>query len=262
MAIGDFNGDGKPDLAVANQIATTVAVFLNATSAAATTPSFAAEVEFTTGSGVPSVVVADINGDGKPDLVVSNSHSGTVSILLNATATGAAVPSFAAKVDLTVGAQDSGLDVATGDVNRDGKPDIIVADYASRTVSVFLNDTAANATTPSFAAKSDFPTTTGPAAIAVSDVNGDGTPDLAIANYDVSTVSVLLDTTAISATVPSFGAAVDFTTGSGNPSIAVGDLNADGKPDLAVTSSNSASVTVLVNTTTTGAATPSLAPLI
>jgi hypothetical protein len=224
-----------------------------------TTPSFATEVEFTTGSGVPSVVVADFNGDGKPDLAVSNSHSGTVSVLLSTTAMGAATPSFAPKVDLAGGSQDSGLYAAAGDVNGDGKPDLVVANYGSKTVSVFLNTTVTNATAPSFATGMTFPDASGPAALAISDLNGDGKPDLACANYDSSTLSVLLDTTTMGATIPSFALEVEFATNSGNPSVAISDLNGDGKPDLAVTNSNAADVAVLVNTTASGATTPSFA---
>jgi hypothetical protein len=260
VAIGDLNGDGKPDLAVANRIAATVAVFFNTTPTGATTPSFAAEVEFTTGQGVPTVAIGDINGDGKLDLAVSDSHTGTVSVLLNTTGTGAATPSFAAKVDLTIGSPDAGLAVAIGDVNRDGKPDIVVTNTGLSIAAILFNTTATNATTPSFATESDFPTgSAGPAAIAIGDLNGDSSPDLAIANYDLGTIAVLLDTTAMSATTPSFGTEVGFPTNSGFPSVVIGDLNGDGRPDLAVANSDATGVSVLANTTTTGAATPNFA---
>ena len=95
VAVGDFNGDGKPDLAVAVESSNTVEVLLNTTAPGASTPSFAPAVGFAVGSNPYSVAVADINGDGKPDLVVANRSSNTASVLLNTTAPGAAVPSFA-----------------------------------------------------------------------------------------------------------------------------------------------------------------------
>ena len=86
MTAADVNGDGKPDLIVANDGDSTVSVLLNTTAPGAATPSFAAQQTFATGSGPISVTAADFNGDGKPDLVVANLNGNTVSVLLNTTA--------------------------------------------------------------------------------------------------------------------------------------------------------------------------------
>ena len=258
VAIGDFNGDGKPDLAVAKSNASTVSVLLNTTATGATTPSFAAAVDFTTGSIPFFVAIGDVNGDGKPDLAVSNANSNTVSVLLNTTATGATTPSFASRVDFTtrVGPRS----VAIRDVNGDTKPDLAVTNLSAPSgVSVLLNTTATGATTASFAARVDFTAGVAPYSVALGDVNGDGRPDLAVANQTSNTVSVLFNTTTTGATTPNFAAKVDFTTGSTPFSVAIGDVNGDGKPDLAVANTQSNTVSVLLNTTATGATTPSFA---
>src|SRR5439155_1730131 len=87
---------------------------------------------------------------------------------------------------------------------------------------------------------------TGLRSVAIGDVNGDGKPDLAAANYDANTVSVLLGNGA-----GGFGAKTDFATGTGPCSVAIGDLNGDGKPDLALVNSsvNTASVLLALETT-------------
>ena len=130
MTAADLNGDGKPDLIVANyngEFGNTVSVLLNTTAPGATTPSFASQQTFTVGSGPYFVTTADVNGDGKPDLIVANAGSYTLSVLLNTTAPGATTPSFATQQTFSTGEfPDS---VAVADINGDGKPDLIVANF-------------------------------------------------------------------------------------------------------------------------------------
>src|SRR5208282_5107 len=137
--------------------------------------------------------------------------------------------------------------------------DLIVANGSGSTVSVLLNTTAPGAATPSFAAQQNFATGNGPASVAVADVNGDGKPDLIVANGSGKTVSVLLNTTAPGATTLTFAAQQTFATGTGPASVAAADVNGDGKPDLITTNANGNTVSVLLNTTAPGAATLSFA---
>jgi len=257
VTVADVNGDGKPDLIVANYSSNTVSVLLNTTAPGATAPSFAAPQTFATGSGPIAVTVADINRDGKSDLIVANFYSNTVSVLLNTTAPGASTPSFAAQQTFATGSGT--YSVAGADVNGDGKPDLIVANLADNTVSVLLNTTAPDAVTPSFANQQTFATGSGPLSVTATDMNGDGKPDLIVANAGDNTVSVLLSTTAPGATAPSFAAPQTFATGSYPVAVTAADVNSDGKPDLIVVNGNDKTVSVLLNTTAPGAATPSFA---
>ncbi|WP_345122529.1 FG-GAP-like repeat-containing protein [Hymenobacter antarcticus] len=235
VSIGDVDGDGKPDLAVANLSSATVSVLRNTGTVG--TASFAAKVDFPTGTSPFSVSIGDVDGDGKPDLAVANLGSNTVSVLRNTGTAGTA--SFAAKVDFATGIQPFSMSI--GDVDGDGKPDLAVANLGSNTVSVLRNTGTVG--TASFAAKVDFATGIQPFSMSIGDVDGDGKPDLAVANLSSNTVSVLRNTG--TAGTASFAAKVDFTTGSQPRSVSIGDVDGDGKPDLAVANSGSATVSVL-----------------
>ena len=237
VAVGDFNGDGRPDVVTANNGAGTVSVLLNTTPAGATAPTFAPQVTFAVGTDPFSVAVGDFNGDGRPDLAVANFGSSTVSVLLNTTAAGATAPTFAPQVTFAVGS--GSYYVASGDFNGDGKPDLVVSNANADTVSVLLDTTADGATAPTFAPQVTFAVGATPYGVAVGDFNGDGRPDIAVANDGAGTVSVLLDTTADGATTPTFTLQATFAAGTDAYDIAVGDFNGDGKADLAVVNNSS-----------------------
>jgi hypothetical protein len=219
VAVGDFNRDGTPDLAVADYGDSQgngggVSVLLGNGDG-----TFQAARAFAAGSVPRSVAVGDFNGDGKLDLAVANYvyPNGTVSVLLgNGDGTFQGARSFAAG--------DLPESVAVGDFNRDGTPDLAVANNGS-TVSVLLGNGDG-----SFQAARNFAAGSSPYSVAVGDFNGDGTPDLAVANAgNVGTVSVLLGNGD-----GSFQAATSYAAGTVPESVAVGDFNGDGLPDLAV----------------------------
>jgi hypothetical protein len=112
-----------------------------------------------------------------------------------------------------------------------------------------LNTTAPGAAIPTFAGQQTFPSGPNPLSVAVGDFNGDGKPDLSVASEGSNTVSVLSNATAPGATTPSFETLRAFATGQSPRSVAVGDFNQDGGPDLAVVNDYSNTVSVLLNTT-------------
>jgi hypothetical protein len=218
---------------------------------------FAAQQTFATGPGPTGIAVADINSDGKPDVVASDIWANMVSVLLNTTVSGSGTPSFAAQQSFAAGVWPGA--VAAGDYNADGKPDVAVTNQNSNTVSVLLNTTVSGSGTASFATQQTFATGTTPFSVAVADIDADGKPDLIVANGNSDTLSVLVNTTAAGGGIPTFAAQQTFATGTGPTGVAVGDINGDGKPDLAVANSGSATVSVLLNTTVSGGGTASFA---
>jgi hypothetical protein len=255
LAIGDLDGDGKADLAVANYYSNTVSVYLNTSSSGSvTTNSFASKVDFATGDGPWFAAIGDLDGDGKADLAVVNKTSSTVSVYRNTGSSGSiTTASFAPKVDFDTGFNSSS--VAIGDLDGDGKADLAVTNYSINTVSVYRNTSSSGSiTSTSFATKVDFTTGSNPISVAIGDLDGDGKPDLAVANRDNvtgNTVSVFRNTSSSgSITTASFDPKVDFTSDS-PVSVAIGDLDGDGKADLAVANAGN-TISVIRNTSTSG----------
>ncbi|WP_273455337.1 FG-GAP-like repeat-containing protein [Nevskia ramosa] len=251
VAAADFNGDGRPDLAVANAGSNTVSILLNTTAPGAASASFTLAASPAVGGNPQSLAVIDFNGDGKPDLAVANYNSNTVSILRNNTAPGAASASFVLAASPAVGGGPQS--VAVGDFNGDGKPDLATANNSGDTVSILRNNTAPGAASASFILAASPAVGDQPASVAVVDFNGDGKPDLAVANYNSNTVSILRNGTATGAASASFTLVGSPAVGINPQSVAVGDFNGDGKPDLVTANLGSDSISVLRNNTATGA---------
>jgi len=243
VSIGDLDGDGKADLAVANSTSNTVSVFRNTGSASSIT--YAAKVDFISGDGPISVSIGDLDGDGKADLAVTNYNSNTVSVFRN-TSTGTNIISFASKVDFTTGIFP--YSVSIGDLDMDGKADLVVSNLFTSAVSVFRNTSSVGSI--SYDAKVDFPTGANNYSVSIGDLDGDGKADLAVTNSLTATVSLLRNMSSPGSI--NYDAKVDYATGIGPISVSIGDLDMDGKADLAVANVSGNTVSVFRNTSSAG----------
>lgn len=242
VALGDLDGDGKLDIVVANPSANTVSILL------ATPQGFSVQPDVSTGTMPVSIVLADFNADGKLDLAVSDRAAApSITVWLNTTTSSGAV-SFGTSVDFPVVNEVNGS-LSVGDLNGDGRPDLAITYFCSSTnqcLSVLLDATPANGTTPMFATRADFVTTERGDMVAIGDLDGDGVPDLVVP-YRSEHIGVFVNTSATNATTPtltSVDVAVNTSSGAG---ATITDLDGDGMRDIAFISSG---VAVLRNTTT------------
>jgi uncharacterized protein (TIGR03437 family) len=254
LAAGDLNGDGKPDLAV-RRTAGAVSILLGNGDG-----TFRQPAEFsaaTSNLGLPGgeVTIADFNADGRLDLAVAGSTSGGFAILLGK-GDGTFAQSFAvagcAPMLPCYGA--AGYPLGVGDLNGDGKLDIITSyGFGPQRGAVLLGNgdgTFRELPGQTFSDGKLFPSGIGefPSAIVVADMNGDGKLD-AVFGYgdfavdgDYRMVSVCLGNGD-----GSFQTAMAIAVGERPSSVALGDFNGDGKPDLAVANETSNNVTALIN---------------
>ena len=188
------------------------------------------------------MTTADVNGDNKPDIIVANSGTNNVGVLLNLGNT-----LFASQTSYSTGEDSSPQSVATADFNGDNKPDIVVAligpviSLGQAAVGVLLNQGNGMFTTPS---THPIGEDSWPQSVATADVNGDNKPDIIVANAGTNNVGVLLNlgnATFTSQTTYS------VCGGSWPQSVATADVNSDNKPDIVVANYNTNNVCVLLN---------------
>jgi hypothetical protein len=230
LAVGDFNGDGIPDLAVSEFGVNILLGNGDGTfQARLLAPGFLPYIEF--------FAVGDFNGDGKLDLAVAycngtfpTTQPGAVEILLG---NGDGTFNLVAASPATGNTPTA---IATGDFNGDGNLDLAIANGSSNTVTILLGN--GNGT---FTAVASPATGNSPSSLVVGDFNGDGKPDLAVTNATDNTVTILLgngDGT--------FKAAASPVTGNRPSAIAAGDFNGKGKVDLAVANAAGNTITILL----------------
>jgi hypothetical protein len=230
IAVADFNGDGRLDLAVANTVfglGPRVSVMLSNGDGSFQPPQY-----FVAGANPRSVMAADFNGDGIADLVVTNfdlQYSDTVTVLLGVGDGTFQQPPQSYTVGL------SPIFIAIADINQDGLLDLAVANYRSDRVSVLLG--VGDGT---FREGPSLEVGYYPVAIAIADFNADGQVDLAVANSQASSLAVLLGngdgTFQDAVTLPLDGSPI---------SVRAADFNNDGLPDLIVSLGMDSTTTIV-----------------
>lgn len=243
-AVGDFDGDNKMDVVTIDRLNYTMSVYRNTSTGDAV--SFAPKKDYRTGGYPRCVTVADIDGDGKPDVLVSNYNDQNVSIFRNTSVSG--VISFTLAASAWTKQFPGGISVA--DMDNDGKLDLVVRTLNLETwVSVLKNTSSGGLI--SFAQPEDLMTLAGVGEeVRTADMDGDGKTDIVLPDYTSSRVLVYRNTSA--AGTLSFVKTQSATIGAYPILLETGDLNNDGKPDLVVSYYTGPNVTVLTNTSSPG----------
>jgi FG-GAP-like repeat len=245
LAVGDLTGNGSHDLVVANFNAGTLSLFTETTPTSAV---YNKAININVGGHPNDVQMADINGDGLPDLIVADDTGKVTYLIQNSASPG----TFLAGVSLPI--TNRGISVAVGDLNGDGLPDLAVTSFDENgdfgLVTIYFQDPSAPGTFLSTPAT--IVALGEPAQIRIADLTGNGSNDLVLAcqglgaagnpTADPSSAAyqesiygamVILQNSASPGT---FGAPVTYVSVQGAISLAVGDLNMDGLPDIAMVS--------------------------
>jgi hypothetical protein len=244
VAITDLDADGKPDIITPDNNLTlaggnpnpfgTVTIYKNTSSVG--NLSFASPEILNADDYPRKVFTADLDGDGKPDIVVGNNNTASITVFKNNSVPGTV--SFSGGTDYTTGGNPE--EISMGDLDGDNKADVAVANFTGSTVSVFRN--TSSGATISFAPKQDLVVAT-PIGISMGDLDGDGKPDLAVASYNSSTVAVFRNTS--TGSVISFAPKIHYPAGNGIVDVYIGDADGDGIPDLSTTNSTDNKTSVL-----------------
>jgi RHS repeat-associated protein len=240
IAIGDINGDGHNDLALANGLDNTVSIWFN-NGDGNFTPS---QTSYAVGALPQDLTFGDLNQDGFLDLVVADANGNEVSVLFNQ-----GNGTFANAVAISAGRNPYAL--AVGDINHDGLLDIVTANYLGgfSTLTNQGNGTFATDVYGGAGYTTTIPFGVGGTSIALGDIDKDGALDVVTThsnvNYRNTQTSVWLNQGN-----GSFGSSTAYTVGLNPQAVAIGDIDKDGNSDIVTVNSGDGSATVLLGSGT------------
>ncbi|CAF4014366.1 unnamed protein product, partial [Adineta steineri] len=234
LAVGDFNNDNRMDVVVANSGSNNLGVFFGYVS-----DSFlSAPAYLSAPSSHPtSIARADFNNDAQMDVVVTNNGADNIMILF-----GSGYGTFTSQMTYSTGMGSQPSSVAVGDLNKDGRLDIVVTNSGTNNIIVFLGNNISSFSNPmnySTGLRSQ------PNAVAIVDFDDDGQLDIAVASYGANSMSVFLGYGN-----GSFMNQLIFPTGFGShpTALATGDINKDKLIDIVAVNDGYGNIDILMKT--------------
>ncbi len=248
MAVADMNMDGKLDVLSANIAGSSVGIHINNSSfGIINSSSFPLNVTLSTLSNQPQQIFPkDVNNDGKIDLIIGYSIGSAFTVFLNNYSIGTISSSNFTRIDITTGSTPAGI-VAV-DLDKNGTQDIVTANYASNNIAIFKNNSSTS-TSLSLSSPTNLSTGSGPNSIAAGDIDADGKTDLVVTNWTSGTITVFRNTTV--------GTNISFTSSSHSTQVnpywsRIVNLDNDSTLEVVCSNFSSASVSVFDNTATSG----------
>lgn len=246
---GDLNGDGKPDLIISEGASGDRLFVFRNTSSGAGVFTFSIQTVSLAGKKVKRTEIADLDNDGKPEVIVTNQTGNNITVLVNQS-TPAAISFAASPLTFTIPDAASTDALAVEDLDGDGLPDIVTSQFLTPTSNLYIFKNTSIPGNISFAAVQSI-IHDGPIAnLKVGDLDGDAKPEIVTTQLLESGVSIFKNQ---STTTPAFAAPIAVLTDERPWGVDFGDIDGDGKPDIVVASLTKKSVSVLNNNSTSAA---------
>jgi gliding motility-associated-like protein len=243
VTVGELDGDGMPDIALINTYPdSTVSVFLNNSTKGHV--SVSPRLDLNVKSRPVRVLISDVNGDGKKDLIVLCSIGKSICVFPNTSTIGSL--SFGSRIDLETNANPSALDVS--DLNGDGLPEIACSNQLNVNVSIFKNTSTSSSI--SFEPKLDITAGSSPIGMKFGDIDGDGKADMAVCNPFANSYSIYRNTST-SANI-SFASGVTFPSDTFVRELTLADVDGNGKLDVILSFGTVSRWAIAPNTSTIG----------
>jgi gliding motility-associated-like protein len=247
ITCGDLNGDGKPDVVASRGGSTANSIFIFRNTSTAV-PDFAAAVELfmDIGNLARQISIHDLNDDGKPEIIVSNSSNNSNLYIFQNLSSGGTLNINPTPIKLSISGAPNSLALEVQDFDMDGKPDIVASQNQGANLFFLKNVSTA---TIAFSASQ---TITVPGTINdvnSADFNNDGKLDLVVTSvFGAQTIVLLNKTSGGSIAFSPAAEQIVLSTGTGPFGVECADINGDGFPDIIVSNRQTFSISVFLHT--------------